>query len=169
MSARTSCRASWSACSTAIRHLRSDEPARGYYEDAYDLTALAEQVLVPLGTGRLTVRSALCDFPADEPRHTTERVGRDAVVVFECTFIQREELRGLWDLVLHLEVSPDIALERVARRDAAASGGEAAAIRAHARRYSPAWGLYEAEQDPRRSRRRRDRPGRPAASLRPSW
>ncbi len=133
---------------SAVRRRRTDDPARGYYEDAYDLDGLAEHVLKPLGSGRREVRTALCDFDADQTVATTARVAQDTVVVYEGTFIQRGSLRELWDLVIHLSAAPAVARARAVARDARALGGQAAAALAHEQRYGAAWDVYEHEQRP---------------------
>jgi uridine kinase len=132
------------------RRRRNPDPARGYYEDAYDFDALAERVLRPLGPGgdrRYAV--AVHDLDSDEVREEWAVAEPDAVVLFDCTFLQRGALRALWDEVVFLDGALASAQGRGVARDAAALGGEAAAQAAYDSRYMAACRLYLAEESPR--------------------
>ena len=72
----------------------------------------------------------------------------DAIIVFDGTFLQRGQLRELWDDVIWLEVDRATALARGAARDAVSLGGEAAAYAAFASRYMAACDLYTIEERP---------------------
>jgi uridine kinase len=72
----------------------------------------------------------------------------DAIVVFDCTFIQRGTLREQWDEVIYLDVSREIAVERGAARDAAMFGGIEGARRAYDLRYMAACDIYIREERP---------------------
>ncbi|MEH3033807.1 MAG: hypothetical protein PGN07_07140 [Aeromicrobium erythreum] len=72
----------------------------------------------------------------------------DAVVVVDCTFLQRGSLRDLWDEVVWLEVDREVALRRGIARDAERLGGPDPAAAAYAARYMAACDLYVAEERP---------------------
>jgi len=133
------------------RHRQGRESARGYYEDAYDFESLAEQVLVPLGEGGTgEFASTVHDLASDNV--ITDAVATapsDAIVVFAATFIQRGELRGLWDEVIYLDADEDVATQRGVARDSAAMGGAAQARAAYDKRYMAACRIYLEEQNPR--------------------
>jgi uridine kinase len=129
---------------------RNPDPARGYYEDAFDFAALAERVLRPLGPGgdrRYAV--AVHDLATDAVREEWAVAEPDAVVVLDCTFLQRGALRALWDEVVYLDVDLERATARGVARDAAALGGREAAAEAYRRRYRAACEIYLAEERPR--------------------
>jgi uridine kinase len=134
-----------------IRYRQGRLSARGYYEDAYDFDALAEQVLEPLGPrGDLTYASAVHDLATDEVlTDSIAHADPDAILVFDCTFLQRAELRHLWDEVIFLDVSRPIARARGIMRDTDALGGDTAATAAYDDRYLAAWDLYVADVNPR--------------------
>lgn len=135
----------------ARRRRRTDDPARGYYENAYDFDALASRVLRPLGPGgdrRYATR--VHDLASDEVITSEVAVAPpDAVVVFDATFVQVAALDGLWDEVIFLDVDEPAAVARGVARDAAAMGGAEAARAAYDTRYMAACRLYLAERDPR--------------------
>lgn len=134
----------------AVRQSGSDQ-ARGYYDHAYDLEAVADRVLRPLGAGAsLEVATRVHDLETDEVvDDETTVVDPAAVVVFDCTFLQRDDLRDLWDEVVWLDVRRTTALRRGVARDAERLGGVAAAEAAYETRYMAACDLYVAEQHPR--------------------
>lgn len=137
----------------AVRRQDVDDEARGYYENAYDLDAVVEQVLRPLGPGgSLTYATAVHDLVTDEVvGGATATADPDAVVLFDCTFLQRGALRRWWDEVVWLEVDREVALRRGVGRDATALGGVEEATAAYERRYMAACDLYVREERPRES------------------
>lgn len=133
----------------ARRH-RQPDPARGYYEDAYDLDALADRVLRPLGPGgsrryAVRVHDLVTDAVVDD-EVATAPVG--AVVLVAATFLHSPVLDGLWDETVFLAADEGIALRRGVARDAEALGGAEAARAAYETRYLAACRLYLAERDP---------------------
>lgn len=132
----------------AIRR-RNDDPARGYYEDAYDFAALLERVLVPLGPdGAREYATRVHDLVTDDVLDDTALAPNDAVLLFDCTFLQRGDLRQHWEEVVYLDVGLDVAQSRGVARDAEALGGPDAAAAAYDTRYMAACRIYLAEQDP---------------------
>lgn len=134
----------------AIRYRQGRASARGYYDDAYDLDALRELVLRPLGPGgSRRYAEHVHDLATDavQPRFAT--APPDAIVLFAATFLQRGALRDDWDEVLWLDVPEPVATARGVARDAAALGGADAAEAAYASRYMAACRIYLAEEAPR--------------------
>lgn len=132
------------------RYRQGRDSARGYYDDAYDLDALAERVLRPLGTGGdRVIATAVHDLATDEVLDRTTRVPQDAVVVFAATFVQRGDLRDLWDEVVWVDTDEPTATTRGIARDAGAMGGEEEAAAAYDARYQAACRIYVAEEQPR--------------------
>ena len=134
----------------AIRYRQGRASARGYYEDAYNLTALIQRVLVPLGPdGTRVYATRVHDLQTDEiETDATATAPDDAIVVFDCTFLQRGALRAHWDEVIYLQVSRDIAVARGAARDAALLGGIDSAHEAYEDRYMAACDIYIREEHP---------------------
>jgi len=124
--------------------------ARGYYEDAYDFGALIERVLVPLGPGgKLVYATKVHDLHTDAV--VTDAIAiapRDGVVVFDCTFLQRGQMRNHWDEVIYLQVDRERAIARGVSRDAQLLGSLDEARRAYEERYMAACDIYIREELP---------------------
>ena len=133
------------------RYRQGRDSARGYYDDAYDLEALAERVLRPLGPGGdRTIATAVHDLATDEVlTGRTVVVPEDAVVVFAATFVQRGALRDLWEEVVWVDTDEPTATARGIARDAEALGGPEAAAAAYDARYQAACRTYVVEERPR--------------------
>jgi uridine kinase len=133
----------------AIRYRQGRASARGYYEDAYDFDSLRALVLVPLGPGgSRRVATKVHDLATDAVELRWTDVAPDAVVIFDATFLQRGELRDLWDEVVYLAAAERIAEQRGVERDAAALGGADTALAAYESRYTAAYRIYLTEERP---------------------
>lgn len=133
-----------------IRYRQGRGSARGYYDDAYDLAAVERIVLRPLGRGGdRCIAVKIHDLSTDRSDVVTASVDPAAIVLFDCTFIQRGNLRELWDEVIYLDVEDTIARARGIARDADALGGATAAADAYDSRYFAACRLYRDEENPR--------------------
>ncbi|HVV75501.1 MAG TPA: hypothetical protein VHC43_05645 [Mycobacteriales bacterium] len=134
----------------ARRYRQGRDSARGYYDDAYDFGALADQVLRPLGPGGGLIYAAkVHDLATDAVvTEATAKAAPDAVVLLAATFIQRGDLRALWDEVVYLDATEEAALARGIARDASALGGAAAARTAYDARYMEACRIYLREEQP---------------------
>ena len=132
----------------AVRY-RNVNAARGYYENAYDLESLRDNVLIPLGPGgsrRFATR--IHDLATDRVESEWADAPADAIVLFDCTFIQRGDLRDHWDEVIYLDVDLDRAQARGVSRDATQLGGADAATAAYESRYMAACRIYLDEEHP---------------------
>jgi len=128
------------------RYARGRRSALGYYEDARDYAAMRRALLDPLGPGGSRLyRTGLFDLKADQPAEAPlESAGADAVLIVEGTFLQRPEFDGAWDVVVFLDIDPELSLARGLSRDSAALGGPDAAAALYRERYLPAWAMYAA-------------------------
>lgn len=134
----------------ARRHRNTTDPARGYYDDAYDFDSVALQVLHRLGAdGTLRYATSVHDLATDAViTDAEERADPGAILLLAATFIQGPALQGLWDEVIYLDASQDVALGRGVARDSEALGGTEAALRAYHGRYHAAWRIYVDEVSP---------------------
>lgn len=133
----------------AIRR-RGTDPARGYYLDAYDFRSLINRVLLPLGPGGdLVYASKVHDLATDRTVSETATAARDAVLIMDCTFLQRGALRDHWEEMIFLDAQLSSAEQRGVGRDAEALGGADRARAAYSSRYMAACRLYLAEERPR--------------------
>jgi len=133
----------------AVRYRQGRASARGYYEDAYDLDAVRDLVLVPLGPGgSRRYATKVHDLASDAVVREEADATTDAVVLLDATFLQRGDLREHWDEVLYLDAPASVAQARGVARDAAALGGTEAAQAAYEQRYSAAFRIYVEEERP---------------------
>jgi uridine kinase len=132
------------------RHRQGRGSADGYYEDAYDLAAFRDEVLVPLGgSAPHAYRPAVLDLATDQrvaPELVT--VAPDEVVLVDGSFLGKPELAGRWDVRIWLDVPFEVAQARGVARDAEQLGGAEAAAEAFQRRYHAAFRRYLSECDP---------------------
>ena len=104
--------------------------------------ALRSVLLEPFARGE-PVRTAVFDLLADAPVEVSPLVPPvDAVLVVDGVFLQRPELAGCWDLVVHLVVSDEEVVRRARLRDA---GHPDEIERKYRVRYLPAHENYRAE------------------------
>lgn len=135
----------------AERYARGRRSALGYYEDARDYAAMRRALLDPLGPGGSGLyRAGLFDLEADQPNEAPlESAAAGAVLIVEGTFLQRPEFDGAWDVVVFLDIDPELSLARGLSRDSSALGGSEAAAALYRERYLPAWAMYAAACRPR--------------------
>jgi uridine kinase len=89
------------------------------------------------------------DLATDEIVREWAIAPADAVVLFDATFLQRDDLRDHWDEVIYLDATMERAQARGIERDAAALGGIERAVAVYEARYMAACRIYLAEQSPR--------------------
>jgi uridine kinase len=101
----------------AIRYRLGRESPEGFYRDTYDLGALETLLLDPFVAGGLFRRRAF-DHRRDEPVSAPlESAPEDAVLILDGLFLHRASLRDRWDASILLDVPPEVAAERMERRD----------------------------------------------------
>ena len=103
----------------AVRHARGRGSAEGFWLDSYDYALLHERVLTPLGAdGEGTYRPPSYDVTSDM-RSDGEPVvtDADAVTLVEGLFLHRDELKGVWDASVFLDVPFAETVGRMAARD----------------------------------------------------
>ena len=133
----------------AYRHRQGRLSGDGYYEDAYDLARAVREMLAPLGPGgSLRYRDRIVDLAADRPVESWSDATPDMVLIVDGSFLQRQEIRSSWDVVIYLQVEFDVALQRGVAREAAALDDRDAAREAFLARYHAAGRRYLAEVDP---------------------
>ena len=128
----------------ARRHRQGRESAIGYYEDAYDFVALARGV----ARAARSRRQPALPHERYRPRNRYRDRGaggwcaRVAVFVVDGTFLQRPDIRDLWDERVWVDTPLKVARRRGVERDGDALGGPEAAERLFAKRYHAAAQIY---------------------------
>jgi uridine kinase len=128
----------------ALRYRLGHDSPRGCYLDTFDLPALRQKLLDPLGPGgSRRVQTEHFDLHADRPVDSPSvLVALDTILLFDGVFLQRPELAGAWDLVLFVRVNFETVLARAVQRDAVLLGGPAAVEERYRKRYIPAQRFY---------------------------
>jgi uridine kinase len=105
---------------------------------------LARYLLEPLGPGGdRQYLTGVIDLETDSAvAEPTSTASKDAVLVVDATFLQRPEIRDLWDERIWIDTSLRIARHRGVERDAGMLGGREAADRLFAVRYHGAAQIY---------------------------
>ncbi|WP_213814043.1 uridine kinase [Glaciihabitans sp. dw_435] len=120
------------------------DPA-GWYENAYDYDLLKTALISPFRSGGSFVTAAF-DSAEDIPRTLAALTAPDdAILIVDGVFLNREELRGLWNYSVYLDVDADVALARYSERDGTSPDADAPLNQ----RYLGAQALYVAEARPR--------------------
>jgi uridine kinase len=125
---------------SAVRYRRGRESPEGFFRDSYDLERLYADVLgpfAPTGSGRYRDRAldVVSDTPLDRP---WAQAPRGSVLVLDGMFLHRDELAGVWDVSVFL----DVPFAETARRMAVRDGSEPDPDHPSMRRYVEGQRLY---------------------------
>ena len=131
----------------ARRYALGRDSAEGFYRDSFDYTTLKRVLVEPFRTGSIgSFVLRAFDVKRDAPIQPKWSSGpEDALLVIDGIFLNRPELKGLWNYSIWLEVEPDTAEGRVIARDAEDFEHDIA----NPERYSGGQALYLAEANPR--------------------
>lgn len=134
----------------SIRYARGRLSPEGYYHDARNLSAIIENLLVPLGPGGDgRYRTEVWDLAEDRPSAAPVRTAAtDAILIVDGTFLNRPELASHWDVRVFLDVSETTAFRRGAGRDASDPDKRAEIETIYKQRYLPAFEIYHSEARP---------------------
>ncbi len=132
----------------SIRYRRGRDSPEGFYRDSYDLAALREHLLDPLGPdGTRRFRRHVFDVQRNVPDLAPlKEAPPDAVLLLDGMFLHRPELRGCWDMSVFLHAPFVISVPRGAARGPGYGSPDLAAPTN--RRYIEGQRLYLRECDP---------------------
>jgi uridine kinase len=93
--------------------------AETFWSRSYDYPALLRELVAPWRSGPgSTYRRAVRDVGSDRVLDLTRTVvPAGGVLLLDGIFLQRDELHGLWDLAVFLDVPFAVSVSRMARRD----------------------------------------------------
>ena len=129
--------------SRAVRYAKGPDSPEGFYKDSYDYVTFKRVLVEPfrspgaIGSFVLQAFDLKRDIPF-EPKWTT--APEDAILIVDGIFLNRPELKGLWNYSIYLDVTPEVATERLHARDGEPRETD---------RYSGGQALYDAESNPR--------------------
>lgn len=127
----------------AERYAQGEDSAAGFYNDSFDYALFRRVLIEPFRMGGSTgFVTAAFDVARDQPREMDWTTGpQDATLVVDGIFLNRPELRGIWNWSVWLEVPATVAESRMLDRDGPSR---------HPARYWGGQELYLAADDPRR-------------------
>jgi len=126
----------------AVRYVRGEDSAEGYYRDSFDYDLFRRVLVEPFKLGGSTgFVIAAFDVERDRPIEMDWKTGpQDATLIVDGAFLNRPELRGLWNWSIWLDTSDEQAAARLFELDGAAGQNP---------RYPGGQKLYLAEANPR--------------------
>jgi uridine kinase len=133
--------------SRADRYRNGRESPVSFYRDSFDYRTFERVLVDPFRmAGSAGFQTAAWDVKRDAPTLTRWITGQpDGVLIVDGVFLNRPELRGIWNYSILLEVPWDVAYARLAERDARDPNPDALANA----RYREGQELYFAEANPR--------------------
>jgi uridine kinase len=101
------------------RYARGRDSADGFYRDSYNYATFRRILVEPFRIGHIgSFVLAAFDVRSDaqiEPKWTT--APDDAILIVDGLFLNRPELRGLWNYSIWLQVDAEVAAARMLQRD----------------------------------------------------
>ncbi|GAA1552933.1 uridine kinase [Dactylosporangium maewongense] len=121
-----------------------------YYFEMYDVDAIRNELLVPLGPGGdRRHRTQIMDFSGRTPVDSGVQVASDdAILIADGGFLQKPALARHWDLRVYLHIDVADVLSRGTARDQAWMDSAEAAAERYRTYYIPGEELYLAEIRP---------------------
>lgn len=129
----------------AQRYERGRFSAEGFYRDAYAYDVFRRVLIEPFRMGgSAAFVTAAFDAQRDVALEPKWRTGPDDIfLIVDGGFLDRPELRGVWNYTIWLDAADEVRAERLRERDGIEPGSELAA------RYEGAHELYERDAQPR--------------------
>lgn len=88
-----------------------------YYNIQWRYDYLVDEVIQPIKSGVFKGAIELYDKENDTYYLSNADIPVESVVIVEGVFLQREELRDLFDFMIYIDISESVRLERVLERD----------------------------------------------------
>jgi uridine kinase len=126
----------------AVRYARGKDSPEGFYLDSYDYETFKRVLVEPFRTGWIgSFVLRAFDLKSDTPYEQKWSSGpADAILVVDGIFLNRPQLKGLWNYSIWLEADETVAAARMLERDGSPTNPE---------RYTEGQALYVAEASPR--------------------
>jgi uridine kinase len=133
-----------------VRHRQGRASPKGYYEDSFDVDAVLNCVLLPLGPGgNRKYKAARFDFRTDSPVECAWlEAAQDAILIFEGIFLHRPEFLPHWDFTIFVEAGFGITIQRAFLRDRYLFETEQKTRQIYEQRYIPGQKAYLVAQRP---------------------
>lgn len=133
-----------------IRIAKGEYSPEGFFSDSFNYGKIAELVLNPIKNRASSITTGIYDYRVENTvAANAVAITSDSIILFDGIFMNRDELRGYWDLSIFLDVSFETVRKRAVLRDAKLFGTEEAALKKYDTRYIPGEELYIASCNPK--------------------
>lgn len=132
------------------RYQKGRKSPEGYYHDSFNLNAIRNRLLDPLGqSGNLQFVTEIFSCRTDSFIETQARVASpDAILLMDGIFLFQPQLTSYWDFKIFLQISFETLLERALIRDGDKLGTTNEIEEMYKTRYMPGQKLYLEEAEP---------------------
>ncbi len=132
----------------AVRYNDNYSPWECYYDLQWRYEYLLNEILLPLKNGsNINKDIELYDLEQDNYRSVHFEIPAGSIVIVEGIFLQRKELKGIFDFTIYVDIPENVRLERVLKRDGYI-GNDDAIREKYETRYFPAERYYISEYSP---------------------
>lgn len=131
----------------AVRYNDNYKEWECYYNLQWRYDYLLESVINPLKSGKESIKFELYDKENDTYFDNTLYVPIGSIIIIEGVFLQRSEIKDIFDYMIYIDVSEEIRLERVLKRDTYIGETDKIKIK-YENRYFPAERVYVKEYSP---------------------
>ena len=134
----------------SVRYRRGAMSPEGFYRDSFDLSAIANNLLIPLGAnGTALYRTGVFDFVTDTPVDSRPlKAEPEAILLFDGVFLLTDALRSFWDFTIFVKADFQVTLARARSRDSRLFGSQEEVERRYNARYIPGQKMYLGECAP---------------------
>ena len=122
----------------------------GFFYDSFNYEKILELVLNPIKNRASLIVKGIYDYRVEDGiAADSAKITKDSIILFDGIFMNRDELRGYWDLSIFLDVSFETVRKRAVLRDTKLFGTEEEALNKYDKRYIPGEELYIASCNPK--------------------
>lgn len=133
-----------------IRLSKGAYSPEGFFYDSFNYGKILELVLNPIKNRASSIIKGIYDYRVENGiAADSAKITNDSIILFDGIFMNRDELRGYWDLSIFLDVSFETVRNRAVLRDAKLFGTKDEVLKKYDQRYIPGEELYIASCNPK--------------------
>lgn len=133
-----------------IRLSKGAYSPEGFFYDSFNYEKILELVLNPIKNRASSIGKGIYDYRVEGGiAADSAKITKDSIILFDGIFMNRDELRGYWDLSIFLDVSFETVRKRAVLRDTKLFGTEDETLKKYEKRYIPGEEVYIALCNPK--------------------